>query len=131
MKYIIKVQEVLSENVEVNAKNIKQAIEKVQQMSDNGDIEAKEIEDVFYTCVKVGIGRLFDSRVTFDFHSPKDQLPSKSGKYLCLCFGGGYTSLEYSLKHKTFNAHDREAVPEYAMSVKLWAEIPEAEVFNL
>lgn len=48
MKYTFKVQEILYAFVEVEAETTDAAREKVEQMSYDGDIEVKEIEEVNY-----------------------------------------------------------------------------------
>lgn len=65
------------------------------------------------------------------WHKSAEELPEKSGEYLIIIKSdlhkNGIVSLmtmEYSAKHKTFNAHDHETVPAYPETVDYWAEYP-------
>lgn len=64
--------------------------------------------------------------VRLKFYSVDERLPEKSGK--CLTINDDLiphlSILEYSKKHKKFNAGDEEIKPKYAINdVKYWAEI--------
>lgn len=65
------------------------------------------------------------------WHKASEELPEESGGYLVIIESdlhkNGIVSLltvEYSEKHKAFNAHDHEAVPAHPMTVDYWAEYP-------
>ena len=47
--------------------------------------------------------------------SVDDMLPPKSGEYFTYGSGSGVYPLSYSAKHKAFNAHDFQEVPEHAI----------------
>ena len=47
--------------------------------------------------------------------SVEDMLPLKSGEYFTYVSGSGVYPLSYSAKHKAFNAHDCQEVPEHAI----------------
>ena len=57
-----------------------------------------------------------------------DRLPSKSGQYLVCRVGSDYYAvLDYSAKHKMFNAFDEvdaEHVAKYAIQVTHWKPLP-------
>ncbi len=55
----------------------------------------------------------------------KEELPKRSGEYLCFIAGIYWASLPYSTKHKRFNAYDDDKRPEHAFDVLFWAESPE------
>ena len=72
-------------------------------------------------------------KIEVDFKLASDELPKRSGKYLCsitfdelhTCY---FSSLDYSSKHKLFNANDHEIIPASGFSpndVLWWADINE------
>ena len=58
------------------------------------------------------------------FYDVKEELPGKSGEYLC--FGGGnyWANLRYSVKHKAFNVGDANEDTKYEIRPYYWAELP-------
>lgn len=64
-------------------------------------------------------------KITFEFISTKDQLPSESGKYLTMNASGTLiTTLPFSKKYQVFNARDDDGDTDYAINVAYWAHIP-------
>lgn len=61
-------------------------------------------------------------------HKVSDELPARSGEYICIMPEGRMTTLMYSDRHKLFNAADSyssELAEEYAItSVQYWALRP-------
>lgn len=69
---------------------------------------------------------------TIEWHKPTEKLPEKSGKYL-VCYGlyrANITSVEYSTRHKSFNAYDEFDDATNAIEVAWWAEMPEFPEFE-
>lgn len=65
-------------------------------------------------------------KVEINFFKAREKLPSRSGVYLVITDAGALHTLDYSKKHKKFNATDgadREFVENYALSVAWWAYI--------
>ena len=55
----------------------------------------------------------------------KEELPKRSGEYLCLVGGTYWANLPYSTKHKRFNVYNEDTRPKHAIDVLFWAELPE------
>jgi hypothetical protein len=60
-----------------------------------------------------------------EWHKATEELPAKSGYYM-VTYGETpfVTTVQYSSKHKRFNAWDTDPMPTYAMSVDRWARLP-------
>lgn len=63
--------------------------------------------------------------ITIKLFDAKEELPKRSGEYLCFIGGTYWTNMPYSTKHKRFNAHNDDTRPKHAMDVLFWAELPE------
>ena len=63
--------------------------------------------------------------IKIELFDAKEELPKRSGEYLCFIGGTYWTNLPYSTRHKRFNAYNRDASAKYAMEVLFWAELPE------
>lgn len=69
-----------------------------------------------------------------EWHDAAKELPAKSGLYMTNSCWQYVNTLEYSSKHKLFNARDeldREGAEKNAINVKWWAEaidFPDDEV---
>ena len=51
--------------------------------------------------------------------------PLKSGKYFIVTYGGGFYTLDYSVKHKAFGINDLAKDKKNAIqNVRMWAELP-------
>jgi len=68
---------------------------------------------------------------TLVLHDAREELPEKSGEVLVYIaftvpylLGGSWAHVNYSTKHRKFNAHD-ESRPKSAIEVTYWAELPE------
>ena len=51
-------------------------------------------------------------------------LPQESGEYLVITRCGNYMVLNYSVRHKVFNAHDDSYSAENEIQVKYWMRLP-------
>lgn len=63
--------------------------------------------------------------IKLQFHNAKEELPEKSGFYMAITDTNLVTSLDYSAKHKLFNASDNYT--KAAVPVKYWAKIDDIE----
>ena len=64
---------------------------------------------------------------TLSFINAFEELPKKSGEYLCY-IDGEWIVLEYSAKHRLFNAFDHWSYEDaYKGNIKVtyWAKLPE------
>lgn len=64
------------------------------------------------------------------FHSVKEELPEKSGWYLCIAECGKPYCLEYSAKWQAFNASDtntRREVQEFEIKCVFWAKLSDLD----
>ena len=52
-------------------------------------------------------------------------LPQESGDYLVITRCGHYGVLNYSVRHKVFNAHDDFDTADNAIQVKYWMRLPQ------
>ena len=57
--------------------------------------------------------------------SVKDRLPDESEEYLVFSKRGYRSVLDYSTRHKEFNAKDTEKEPLHAIEVTHWMPLPE------
>ena len=57
--------------------------------------------------------------------SVKDRLPERSGEYLVFTANGAYMALEYSEKHRAFNASDWLEDANKAISCTHWMPLPD------
>lgn len=69
---------------------------------------------------------------TLNFKNAYEELPKKSGEYLCYIdrewyISGEWTVLMYSTIHKLFNVYDRwdrKDAEDHSIQVTYWAELP-------
>lgn len=70
-------------------------------------------------------------KIELEFISVKDRLPEKSGNCFTVDVGDNINTfyrceiLNYSAKHKAFNAFDSLPNAKYKLDVDFWAEMPE------
>ena len=63
-------------------------------------------------------------RVNYLWKKFPEEMPPESGRYL-VCTKGGYVStLNYSQRHRAWNAFDFEAAPSYQLVVTHWMPLP-------
>ena len=55
----------------------------------------------------------------------KTEPPKESGEYFVFCKVGYQAIINYSARHKAFNALDDEEAPIYALEVTHWMPMPE------
>ena len=64
--------------------------------------------------------------INLEFH-PGYQPPKDSGNYYCITLENGMIqTIPYSAKWNRFNVHDSDDLPDTAITVRWWAEIPKA-----
>lgn len=65
--------------------------------------------------------------ISITLHDARRDPPAKSGDYITYMRGyEGWAKMSYSKRHRAFNAFDSEEIPEFALHVDLWAELPES-----
>lgn len=73
-----------------------------------------------------------EEKNTYNWVLCSDRLPEESGEYYTFGSGLGVHTLDYSVKHKLWNTHDRkteeEALETAIFGVTHWCEKPEAPV---
>lgn len=75
-----------------------------------------------------------EARNTYNWVLCSERLPKESGEYYTFGSGLGVHTLDYSVKHKLWNTHDRkteeEALETAIFGVTHWCEKPEAPVVS-
>ena len=66
-----------------------------------------------------------DINVPTPWISVKDRLPDESEEYLVFSKRGYRSVLDYSTRHKEFNAKDTDKKPLHAIEVTHWMPLPE------
>jgi hypothetical protein len=62
--------------------------------------------------------------VNYRWRKFPDELPPESGRYLVYAKSGYVTTLDYSQRHRAWNAFDFEAAPSCPLVVTHWMPLP-------